>query len=76
MRKFALSLRWPSMLVLAVLLVVLSGCLNPGGQQTTDASKSTTARSSDFTLLDLDGNEVSLSDLRGQAVLLNFWATW
>jgi len=30
----------------------------------------------DFTLSDLDGREVSLSDLRGQRVLLNFWATW
>lgn len=30
----------------------------------------------DFTLLDLDKNEVSLSDLQGKIVVLNFWATW
>lgn len=30
----------------------------------------------DFTLLNLDGEEVSLSDYRGQYVLINFWATW
>lgn len=30
----------------------------------------------DFTLLDLEGNEVSLSDFEGQIVVLNFWATW
>jgi thiol-disulfide isomerase/thioredoxin len=30
----------------------------------------------DFTLLTLDGNKVKLSDYRGKAVLLNFWATW
>jgi thiol-disulfide isomerase/thioredoxin len=30
----------------------------------------------DFTLTGLDGQEVSLSDFRGQPVLLNFWATW
>jgi thiol-disulfide isomerase/thioredoxin len=30
----------------------------------------------DFTLESLDGNSVRLSDLRGKAVLLNFWATW
>jgi peroxiredoxin len=30
----------------------------------------------DFTLTDLDGNRVTLSSLRGQVVLLNFWATW
>jgi len=34
------------------------------------------ARAPDFTLTDLNGEEVSLSGLRGQAVLLNFWATW
>lgn len=30
----------------------------------------------DFTLLDLDGNEISLSDYKGKPVLINFWATW
>ncbi|WP_217596249.1 TlpA disulfide reductase family protein [Cohnella sp. GbtcB17] len=30
----------------------------------------------DFTLKDLDGNSVSLQDLRGKAVYLNFWTTW
>lgn len=30
----------------------------------------------DFTLNDLDGNPVKLSDLQGQVVLINFWATW
>ena len=30
----------------------------------------------DFTLDLLDGGQVTLSDLRGKAVLINFWATW
>lgn len=30
----------------------------------------------DFTLTTPDGETVSLGDLRGQAVLVNFWATW
>lgn len=30
----------------------------------------------DFTLKTLDGESVTLSDLRGRAVLINFWATW
>jgi thiol-disulfide isomerase/thioredoxin len=30
----------------------------------------------DFTLQSLDDKPVRLSDLRGKAVLLNFWATW
>ncbi len=29
-----------------------------------------------FTLSNLDGEQVTLSDLRGQVVVLNFWATW
>ncbi len=30
----------------------------------------------DFLLRDLDGNSVRLHDLRGNVILLNFWATW
>ena len=30
----------------------------------------------DFALPDLTGNELRLSDLKGQVVLVNFWATW
>jgi len=30
----------------------------------------------EFTLLDLDGKTVRLSDFRGKTVVLNFWATW
>jgi peroxiredoxin len=30
----------------------------------------------DFTLPDLHGNSIRLSDFRGQVVLVNFWATW
>lgn len=30
----------------------------------------------DFTVTDLDGRKLSLSDYKGKVVLLNFWATW
>lgn len=29
-----------------------------------------------FTLLDLNGNQISLSELKGKIVVLDFWATW
>jgi peroxiredoxin len=34
------------------------------------------AQAPDFALADLNGNVVRLSELRGQPVLINFWATW
>ena len=30
----------------------------------------------DFTLTDAQGNEYTLSDLRGQVIMINFWASW
>jgi thiol-disulfide isomerase/thioredoxin len=30
----------------------------------------------EFTLEDLDGNKVSLADLKGKTVVVDFWATW
>lgn len=33
-------------------------------------------KASDFTLKDIDGRNVSLSDYEGKVVILSFWATW
>lgn len=30
----------------------------------------------DFTLTDLEGNKVSLSDFKGKVIIVDFWATW
>ena len=40
------------------------------------ASKETTSSSVDFRVKDLDDREVSLSQFKGEVVLVNFWATW
>jgi cytochrome c-type biogenesis protein len=34
------------------------------------------AEAPNFTLIDMEGNEVSLNSLRGKVVFLDFWATW
>jgi thiol-disulfide isomerase/thioredoxin len=44
-----------------------------GGSDTLDVAGKTAP---DFTLETLDGKRVQLSSYKGQAVLLNFWATW
>lgn len=33
-------------------------------------------RAPDFTLKDINGNNVSISSLKGKTLLINFWATW
>lgn len=69
-------------LVLVVVALVAAGMLyfgfhmsrRGGGSEIPRITKSGPAP--DFTLETLDGKNMRLSDLRGKAVLLNFWATW
>jgi thiol-disulfide isomerase/thioredoxin len=76
-----------SPLALVVVAIVISGMLYFGYHQarrSPSANLSGGLRSGtrlsksapDFTLVSLDGKNMRLSDLRGKAVLLNFWATW
>jgi cytochrome c biogenesis protein CcmG, thiol:disulfide interchange protein DsbE len=41
-----------------------------------NAGQPTSGPALDFTLTTLDGQDVRLSDLRGQVVVINFWASW
>lgn len=68
--------------LVAVLIMVLPGCgsRNPksGGEADLEATTLAVAGSEapDFTVTLLDGSTVTLSELRGEPVLLLFWATW
>ena len=69
-------------LVLVVVAVLVAGMLyfgfhmarRSGSDAPSVLGKSTPAP--DFTLESLDGKSMKLSDFRGKAVALNFWATW
>ena len=45
-------------------------------EETQDATEEAKIYAPDFTAVDADGNEVSLSDFLGKPVVLNFWASW
>jgi len=53
---------------------LLAGCTGSGS--TPEYGPEVGKLAPDFTLTGLDGQEVSLSDFRGEPVLLNFWASW
>lgn len=49
---------------------------NTDSKETAEAGNSEKIAAPDFKLKDLRGKEVSLSDLKGKRVFVNFWATW
>ena len=79
----------PGLLAVALLgfLLAIQGCApsvqDTGGSSTIGLKGSELAPAPeigrlapDFTLVDLEGNPVTLSDFRGKTVFINFWATW
>ncbi len=65
-----------------VLSVFFAGCNQKTNPDINKSSPQAAARPAnavmapDFTLMSIDGDLVTLSDLKGKVVLLNFWGTW
>jgi peroxiredoxin len=57
-----------------LLTAVLAACASPSFLNA--PAPEVGAQAPDFTALTPQGETVSLNDLRGQVVLINFWATW
>jgi peroxiredoxin len=64
---------------LLVLIVASTVCYMVGStstQQPSSTPSTTNAEAPSFTLSDVDGHSVSLSNYRGKVVILDFWAPW
>jgi len=62
--------------VAAMLFVGFHAARRAGGTGSSDTLDVAGKPAPDFTLESLEGKNVQLSSYKGQAVLLNFWATW
>lgn len=56
--------------------LVVDAALNEVAVEAVSGAPEVGGMAPDFTLIDLDGNSHGLADLRGQPVIVNFWATW
>ncbi len=68
MKKFIIFL-----LSLTMIILALSGCRAPVAQSSDSGGNDLKLA---FTLLDVNNNEISLSDYEGKTVLINFFGTW
>jgi peroxiredoxin len=77
-RRAGAALRALGPPALALLALALAGCPAPpsGAPDAAAAVEGAREPAPDFTLRDLAGAEVALSALRGQVVVIDFWATW
>ena len=68
-------------IIIALGLLLIQACTPSsqamqGGQQEAAVGINVGELAPDFTLTDLEGNSVTLSEYRGKVVFINFWATW
>jgi peroxiredoxin len=62
--------------VVVLLVLVFEGHRNRLSSRSAVSGNGKGQTAPDFTMKSLEGKPVRLSDLRGKAVVLNFWATW
>lgn len=70
-------------ILLSILLLIwISACqVKPEREEVRKVQESTTpgyewGNAPDFTLPQLDGGSLTLSDFKGKVIIVNFWATW
>ena len=70
------------LIILVLLVIWASGCgvkterEEIGEQEEVISAEKEWGNAPDFTLPDLEGNSLTLSDFKGRVIILNFWATW
>jgi thiol-disulfide isomerase/thioredoxin len=66
--------------VAVIVVLVINGTISLGGSAEAEyaplAKLEDGSLANDFELLNLQGGNLRLSDLRGKVVVINFWATW
>lgn len=71
------GVNWPILIGGLLVTGALVGVLASGfGKRPDDIFENKLEAAVNFSLPTLEGEQVSLADLRGQPVVLNFWATW
>ena len=73
MGRFKINFLW---IVILLTLLVLSGCDNSNSDQPLTKVSSESQLAADFNLMNMQGEQVTLSQYHGNVVILNFWATW
>ena len=63
-------------IVFLLTVFLLMGCDNATQEQPVAKGGLVGQTAPDFTLTDMQGQKVTLSQFRGKVVVLNFWATW
>ncbi|MBA4494276.1 thiol-disulfide oxidoreductase ResA [Paenactinomyces guangxiensis] len=67
---------WVRRILFFVMVVIIGVALYQAIQQGKSEVPQAGDKAPDFQLTTLDGKEMKLSQLRGKAVMLNFWGTW